>query len=411
MRAPLLSIAAGSLAMLGACADSMPTAPLTRPELTPLASAPSVTEPVSGPWARIVEGQTGPGSLYAIYVPRQPNESRDVVFYAHGFRDAPGSIDLRDQDGLNDIRDQLGEMGFAVAYSSYSENGLALKDGAQRTHQLRGLVASALGGQPGRSFLMGHSLGGGVGLYLAEKYPNQYDGALLMCGMVGGSLLQTQYVGNVRALFDFFYAGRLPGGVLTSPGRPITLQEVIAIVGPSPAGLLAIASTKEAPLPFVSAAATSTLIGSLFGALSFHQRGIENILDLTNGHTPFDNTAGYTVGTPLFAGAPQMIAAANAGVTRFSFDPAAQNYLERHFTPTGDLRIPVFTVHNSWDPGVPAFHETALLTVVQRAGATGNLFQRLIPPGTGHCSIPTSVAVHSFQQLVGWVTSGKKPTN
>jgi pimeloyl-ACP methyl ester carboxylesterase len=410
MRAPLFSLAAGSLAVLGACADATPTAPLTRPELAPLTSATSVTEPVSGPWARIIEGTTGQGSLYAIYIPRTPNQSRDAVFYAHGFRDAPGSIDLRDQDGLVDIRERLGEMGFAFAYSSFSENGFAVKDGAQRTHQLRGLVASAMGGQPGRSFLMGHSLGGAIGLYLAETYPNQYDGALLMCGMVGGSLLQTQYLGNVRALFDFYYPGRLPGSVLISPGRPITLQEVIGIVGPNPAGMMAIASTREAPLPFVPAAATSTLIGSLFGALSFHQRGIENILDLMNGHTPFDNTAGYSLGTPLFGGAPAMIADANNRITRYSFDRSAQNYLERHFTPTGDLRIPVLTVHNSWDPGVPAFHEAALLEAVERAGATANLYQRLIAPGAGHCSIPATVAVQRFQDLVGWVSSGQKPT-
>jgi hypothetical protein len=32
---------------------------------------------VSAPWARAVEGQTGPGSLYAIYVPQRWNG--DVV--------------------------------------------------------------------------------------------------------------------------------------------------------------------------------------------------------------------------------------------------------------------------------------------------------------------------------------------
>ncbi len=436
MRAPLLSLAVASLAALAACADSTPTAPLARRDLTPLRAVTSVTEPASGPWARIVEGETGPGSLYAIYVPRTPNQARDVVFYAHGFRDAPGSIDLRDQDSVYAVRDKLGEMGFTVAYSSYSENGLAVKDGVQRTHQLRGLVASELGGLTGRSFLVGHSLGGIIGLQLAEQYPEQYAGALLMCGMVGGSLVQTQYVGNVRALVDFFFPGAFPGAVLTAPEREITAAQVQAyfqplLTSPDPvvrattaAKLLAIASTKEAPLPFVAAnligpaGMMGTVVGSVAGALNFHSRGIANILDLTNGHSPFDNMGGYTVGTPLLDAATLAVLigaanAANTGVPRVAFDPSAENYLARHYTPTGRLGIPVLTVHNAWDPGVPAFHQTKLLAAVEGAGATDKLVQWNIRfrGSLRHCDINPGDAIPAFQALVTWVSSGQKPTN
>ncbi len=427
MRASLLSLAVASLAAVAACGDSTPTAPLANPDLAPLASRTSVTEPTSGPWARIVQGETGPGSLYAIYVPRTPNASRDAVFYAHGIRDASSPVDLRDQDQFYAIRDDLGRLGFTVAYSSFSENGFAVKDGAQRTHQLRGRVAAELGGQPGRSFLVGHSLGGGIGLYLAEKYPGQYDGALLMCGMVGGSLVQTEYIGHVRVLFDAFYPGRLPGGVLGVPeGTVVTIPQVVAAVQSNPMALFAIASAKQTPLPFVpvgslmdpTSTAFQTLVGSLFGALSFHTRGINNVLELTNGHSPFDNSETvYALGTPVLMNPPQIIqvlggtiAAANTRVDRFSMDPSARNYLERHFTPSGDLRIPVLTVHNMWDPGVPAFHEARLAEAVTRAGATGNLLQRFVP-SFGHCNISAPQAVQSFQDLVGWVSSGRKPTS
>jgi pimeloyl-ACP methyl ester carboxylesterase len=422
MRVQRLSLAVGGLAALVACADSTSTAPLTRPDLAPSASVTSVTEPTSGPWARIVEGKTGPGSLYAIYIPREPNLSRDAVFYAHGFRDVTEPVNLGNQDKFFEIRQRLGEMGVAVAYSSYSVNGFAVKDGAQRTHQLRGLLASQLGGQPGRSFLMGHSLGGGIALYLAERYPDQYDGAVVMCGMVGGSLVQTQYLGNVRALFDFFYPGKLTGGVLTPPETPVTIPQVGAAVASNPLALFAIASTVQTPLPFVpigsptdpSSVAFQTMVGSLFGALSFHGRGIENILDLTNGHSPFDNsTTTYALGAnPVLPAAvlQPMLDAANAGVARFTFDPAAQNYLERHFTPTGDLRIPVLTLHNVWDPGVPAFHEVELRRAVEAAGAGAKLLQRF-KPTFGHCDISRDEAVQSYQTLVDWVTSGQKPAS
>ena len=396
------------------------------------ASKAVVTEPTGGPWARHVEGETGPGSLYAIYVPRQPNG--DAVFYAHGIRDAyryvggvPETIpvDLRDQDSFFALRDMLGAMGYTVAYSSFSENGFAVKDGAQRTHQLRGLVASELSGQPRRSFLVGHSLGGAVGLILAEKYPDQYNGALLMCGMVGGSLLQTQYLGNVRALFDAFYPGRLEGSILVSPRRTITVPEIATIVGSNPIGLLAIASAAQTQLPIIpigsvfdpSSPIAQTLVGSLFGALSFHARGIENVLDITKGHSPFDNERTvYAMGTPVVSDAGLVavirgaIAGANGRVERVAMDPSAANYLEHHFTPSGALRIPVLTVHNTWDPGVPEFHEGALADAAARAGASGNLLRRKINR-FGHCAITAQEAAQSFQDLAGWASSGIRPAN
>lgn len=418
MRAHLPSLAAGTMTALAAigCTDNIPTAPPASFDLAPAAAVTSVEEPASGVWAKIIHGETGPGSVYAIYIPRTDADTPiDVVFYAHGFRDVGTAIDLRDQnpndqDNLADIREALGQAGFAVAYSSFSDNGFAVKDGAQRTHQLRGLVASQMAGRQGRSFIVGHSLGGGIGLYLAEKYPDQYDGALLMCGMVGGSLLQTQYVGNVRALVDHFYPGALPGGVLTPPGRQIEMNEVARLVLMNPDAARAIASTAQTALPIIplgdvrnpASPYFQTLVGSLYGALSFHARGIEDVLDLTNGHSPFDNQAPYTVGTAFLADAAARIDAINETVARYTADRSAWNYLERHFTPTGQLRIPVLTLHNRFDPGVPAFHEVALRRAADAAGAGAMLRQEFARQPFGHCAISSAEAVAAFQQLRSW---------
>ena len=267
-----LARAALTVGAVAACSDAAPVGP--SPSLSSV-----VTEPASGPWARVVEGETGPGSRYAIYVPRTWNG--DAVFYAHCFRDAASPVDLRDQDSLYKVRDVLGAQGYAVAYSSYSDNGFVVKDGAQRTHQLRGLLAAHVGGQPARRYLMGHSLGAGVSLDLAERFPGQYDGALLMCGIVGGSLAETQYLGHVRALFDHFYPGRVPGGVLGVPeGTVVTLPQIIAAVQSNPLALLAIASTAQTPLPWVpsgdltnpSSLASQTLVGSLYATMSLMPR-------------------------------------------------------------------------------------------------------------------------------------------
>lgn len=415
---PVLALA------LAACNDSAivtapPSASLqpTQPSL----SNGIVTEPASGPWRRIIEGETGPGSQFALFVPRDWNG--DAVYYMHGFRDAASPVDLRDQDALYAIRDQFGAMGYAVAYSSYSSNGFVVKDGAQRTHQLRGLLASELGKAPTRAFLVGHSLGGGIALSLAERYPDQYDGALMMCGMVGGSLLETQYLGHVRALADLFFPGHFAGRVdWVPPGTIVTLPQVIAAVQSNPAGLFAIASMQETPLPGVpslnptdpAGVTFQTLVGSLYGALSFHARGINNIVELVPGSSPFDNasTTYALSATPWLPAAllAPAVAAANAAVTRYAADVQATNYLERHFTPTGALAMPVLAIHNTWDPAVPYFHETELLNRATAAGASGNLLQRRVN-AFGHCAIPAADILQGFQDLVQWETSGTKPAN
>ena len=416
-RPVLAAIASAALVVLAACSDGA-VAPAA-PDLATPALGKTAETPPYGPWTRIVTGQTGPGSLYAIYVPTDWNGQ--AVTIAHGFRDAASPIDLRDQDGLYDAREALGALGYAVAYSSYSENGFAVKDGTLRTHQLRGLLSSVLGRAPTKHFLVGYSLGGGVTVSLAEQYPTQYAGALTVCGLVGGSRVQTQYLGHVRALFDSYFTGFAPGNVLGVPdGTVITIPQIAAAVSSNPLGLLALASTKETPLPYVplgsvfdpTSPAAQTLVGSLWAAISFHARGINNITDLTHGKSPFDNaTTTYTLGTPVGLPAAMlqpMIAASNDSVMRYRMPPSSVNYLTHNFTPTGRLRVPLLTVHNTWDPAVPLIHEVELAKIVQAAGTSAMLLQRQVPT-YGHCAVPLPVLTAAFTDLVGWANTGVKP--
>jgi len=105
-----------------------------------------------------------------------------------------------------------------------------------------------------------------------------------------------------------------------------------------------------------------------------------------------------------------MIAGSNTSVTRYDMTQDARNYLENYYTPTGDLKIPVVSVHNMWDPLVPIFHEDSLSKIVGDAGTSGMLLRRAVP-NYGHCNFPTPLVVGSFQALSGWVTTGTKPAS
>ena len=422
-----------SLAAISCTDRSSPVAPAFDAE----ARTSKVTTPGTGPWARVVEGKTGPGSLYALYIPAQWNG--DAIYYAHGIRPPLDDVTLNDQDNFFQVRDALGALGYAFAYSSFSENGLAVKDGAQRTHQLRGLLRSELDAAPQRNYLAGYSLGALSALELGEKFPGQYDGVLAMCGMIGGTPLELQYIGDVRALFDAYYPGALDGSPI-STGTPLTQDQmkavVIAAITPKPTDplatlkMFAIASTAQTPLAFVpnwtprvpgtgieTSLAFETMVQSLIVGLYYQNIGTPDVLGRTHGHSPYANrNTTYTMGTPavpsptLIPLVQGLIAGSNTAVMRYDITPDAQNYLERNYVPTGSLRIPVVSVHNSWDYLVPFFHEAAFAKIAADAGASSMLLQRTVQ-NYGHCNFQTSVVVSSFQTLASWVTTGVKPAS
>ncbi len=429
MRHTTLPLLGAILLGVVACTDGSPVSPSID-----AARSTTVTTPTSGPWAKVVEGETGPGSLYALYIPAQWNG--EAIYYVHGIRPPLDAITLGDQDNFFDVRDALGAQGYAFAYSSFSENGLAVKDGAQRTHQLRGLLNAELSAQPRRNYLVGYSMGALIALELGQKFPAQYDGVLAMCGMVGGTPRELQYIGDVRALFDAYYPGVLPGNAISVPAPPLTLAQVQALVigaiTPSESDpqaalkLFALASTAQTQLAWVpsgslgdpSSPAFQSLVGSLIYALYYQLIGAPDVLERTHGHSPYDNrNTIYTMGTPAVPVAALvpiiqgMIAAYSPAVTRYDMPPDAENYLERNYVPTPSLQIPVLSVHNYFDPLVPFYiHEPAFGAAVASAGGSGMLLQRAVP-NYGHCNFQTSTVVSSFETLADWVKTGVKPVS
>jgi pimeloyl-ACP methyl ester carboxylesterase len=352
-------------------------------------------------WAQTVTGVTGEGAQYSIFVPT--NWNGDVVFYAHGIKDVAEPIALPTANAFPEFRDSLGVMGYAIAYSSFSENGWAVKDGIQKTHQLRGIFNS-VAGKPRRSYIAGTSMGGLITVALAEKYPDQYDGAFPMCGVVGGAQKQIDYIANVRTVFDYLYPGVLPGNALDMPVTLNPMTQVIVptqtaiVTNPIPA-LTYFPRLAQTPVPGNNPA---EIIQSIVTAIAFDARGADDLLDRTHGHSPFfNNDPNYYTG----ALSPAMLAALNAGVMHFDATPDATNYLQKYYETTGALTIPMVTIHTSRDPVVPIFHEAVYAS---RAG-TANLVQRTISR-YGHCTFTAGEMAQAFRDLTGWVENGVRPT-
>lgn len=94
----------------------------------------------------VYEGVIGGENRYAFLVPDDWNG--ELVLYAHGFIDAEEPLGLPTKDNAVAIRDRVVAMGFAWAYGSYRENGLAIKDGAWATRQLRNVFIATVKSRP-----------------------------------------------------------------------------------------------------------------------------------------------------------------------------------------------------------------------------------------------------------------------
>ena len=350
----------------------------------------------------VIEGRLGPGALYRLVRPTNWNGS--LLLYAHGYVPAAAPVALPAEADL--FVALFGPRGYAIAFSSYSENGWAVKDGVQRTRQLLEIFAGRFGA-PSRIYVGGASMGGLIATKLLEDQPDLFAGALAACAASGGSRQQYDYMANTRALFDLLYPNTvLPGNAGSAPPG---LDLTTAIVAPAaaailanPTGALTIASITQTPIPFSNPA---ELVESITTALAGNAAAANDLVPNLPGSLYFDNTD-VTYSSPLLP--PLVLAGINANVGRFTASPSALNYLDHYYQPTGDLRIPMVMLSNSLDPVVPGFHRLAYQNLVNAAGNGDRLVQRTVNR-YGHCTFtPTEIAT-AFLDLVAWVEFGVKP--
>ncbi len=428
----LLVLIALSLALAGGCRNPI----VLSDGLGEGSDARAVTLRETDAYGTIHEkGRLGPGALYELWKPAAAAWNNCLVVYAHGYTDP--ALPLALTDDIESMRGLLLANGYAIAHSSYSENGWAVKDGAIRIRQLSGYFGETYG-EPGKVYLVGASEGSLISLMLAEKNPELFAGALCVGGPLGGARMEVKYIYNLRLLFDSFFRDELaviaglagipdvlvpPGLLPLKPLAPLALDLAEAL-GPSatdahPTGspfmsqgapeftqavaplLLALFQMSPPPLPEALLMATTTVNGlpmfnwspsmlssgafvpelaiTVAGGLWYNIHATEDLLGRTHEYMPIDTTQDvyYVPGFgPL------------AGVERLSSSVAAANYLERWYEPTGRLSIPVVILHTERDPIVPAAHAAAYAAMAAAAGSDAFLRTTVIPY-FGHCQILT----------------------
>jgi pimeloyl-ACP methyl ester carboxylesterase len=151
-------------------------------------SLPALPAMAASPASTCEDGTQSSGALYRICMPEPNDWNGDLVIFAHGYV-APNEPLVIPEDqlvlsGSFSIPEIINKLGFAFATTSYSTNGLAVREGVE---DLRDLVRifTERHGQPRYVYLVGGSEGGVITALTIEQYPKVFDGGLAACGPVG----------------------------------------------------------------------------------------------------------------------------------------------------------------------------------------------------------------------------------
>jgi pimeloyl-ACP methyl ester carboxylesterase len=319
------------------------------------------------------------GALARICVPGS-GWNGDVIVYAHGYVPNLGlpldfyNLSLPDGTYLPTLVQSLG---FAFATTSYRQNGLAILEGVD---DIRELVAEfdARHGAPRRRFMTGVSEGGLVTTLAAESSPGLFAGAYATCGPIGNFRYQINYLGDVRVLFDYFFPGVIPGSVVDVPAGVIAMwesyyvPEIGRLLGAYPGRALQLMRTANAPY---DPGDFTTVVATTINALSYNIYATNDAIAKLGGN-PFENRwRWYTGSSNDFQ--------LNRQVQRFAAAPAAVAAM-RPYTTSGELRIPLVTLHTTRDEIVPFAHE--LLYLAKLRTSERGRFLPLPVFRYGHCS-------------------------
>ena len=353
-------------------------------------------------------GTTEVGTLdtvpYRIDIPTNWNHA--LVVFFHGYSEGPYTY--RASGPLTEQTQPLFDRGFAVIQSGYSTPGWALAEAYPETEQLRQYFlrryAEPVNGKnakkPGNieTIVAGGSMGGALVVAALELNPKPYAGGLNLCGSVGPTDLAFQRRFAWRAAFDFYFPGVLP------PIDPVPLdfQESRAL-----------RHRAEDALHQNPAAATA--MRNLTWLHTDHEVAdnmvyftyvIGDIQRRAHGN-PFDNRNFLYSGTDPGSSATDN--ALNDGVRRYTGDPKARDYMIRHYTPTGRLNRPMLALQTTYDPRIPTRTLEVYKEQVQIAGFSDNLVQQYVHRD-GHCTFTADEVGHTFDELLNWIHTGKRPT-
>ncbi len=342
-----------------------------------------------------------PGGALGVFCVPVSGWNGDLVVWAHGYRAFNEDLAFQNlalSDGTN-LPTLAQSLGFAFAATTYRQNGLTVLEGLDDVRELVVVFRLLTGRAPGHTYMAGASEGGLITTLLMERSPGLFSGGLALCGPIGNFRKEIEYVGDFRLLFDYSFPGVLPGNGITIPDELIRNWERVyvprieAAVTANPLATLQLLSTSKAAFDPQSGQSVLQTIRNLLWYSTFSTNDAAAKL----GGNPFGNL--FRIYTGSFDDV-----LLNLSIHRVGIDSATLLTVPRYQT-SGQLTVPLVTMHTTGDEIVPFWHQVLYQEKVRPSGRG-----RLLPIAIqryGHCNFTGLEAAAAFGLLVEQVTGGQ----
>jgi len=415
-----------AVALLGASLGGIGAAPaLASQAQTPAAPVPDSCGSDQPPTGTLADGAT-----YRFDVPANWNGT--LFLYSHGYV-APGSSNPPQAFGDPVTCGWLLSHGFALAGSSYASTGWAIQQALP--DQIGTLDAfDQLVGRPTRTIAWGHSLGGIITAGLIQRYPDRFSAALPMCGVLAGGVATWNVALDSAFAFKTLLAPSVAVTGITDPSGNLNAAEAAAAAAqqtPQGRARLALAAAlgdtpgwftplspeparadyagqeanqflwdTQVDFPFVFALRAE--LEARAGGNPSWNTGIDYTADLAKSADAIEVRALYrAAGLDLAA---DLLALNSA--PRVSADPAAVRYLANNITFTGQLSMPVLSMHTTGDGLVVPENEQAYRSVVATAG-DASLLRQVFVHRAGHCAFTPAETITAARDLLRRLDTGR----
>src|SRR5271155_3466498 len=383
------------------------------------------------PGVLMLTGTLADTATYCVEVPANWNGT--LFLYSHGYVE-PGAANPAMDVGDPITRFFMLSSGYALAGSSYATTGWAIQQALPDQIAVLDLFDKAFG-NPKRTIAWGHSLGGIITAGLIQRYPDRFDAAQPMCGVLSGGVATWNTALDSEFVFKTLIA---PGTGLqvvniTNPPENFELSEaLLAEAQATPQGRARIAlgaavsdtpgwftplSPEPAADDFVSQEANqflwdqqvdfpfvfafrAELEARAQGNVSWNT-GVDYRHQLDRSISRAEVVALYQqAGLDLDADLKTLQDAA-----RISADPDAVRYLEQNIIFDGRIHIPVLTLHTKGDGLVVVQNESAYKKVVDEEG-NGEFLRRTFIDRAGHCAFTPAETIADVLTLIDRLDTG-----
>jgi pimeloyl-ACP methyl ester carboxylesterase len=335
------------------------------------------------------------GANYRILFPE--NWKGKLVMYAHGYEFMGSPRQSKNPDFIKRMSTFL-ERGFAVAASDYQFQGFALPQGVDDTESLRDYFFKKYG-KPDSTFMVGHSMGGGISLATMENFDKNYVGALPLCPLSTRPYLQCRKEFDIYATFNGLFPGVVkPLSEIFDFSKPYQAQDSRKMFSRAKEIKAAIFA-KDSLLALAFAKRFDLKIDDLPMSLFFNENVLRDIAQKAKGN-PFDNTntlySGFSNDLEVNKKAERLAATVDA------------NLLFGKYERNGNINKPVLLMHTIYDQLIPPTYGVINFENMVRQQTKDQYFTVKYTNGQGHCNFTPSQTAKAFDELRSWVKTGVK---